>query len=354
MKKFLLSLFACVAALGMNAQTNLLTNGDFETWENGKATNWNTNTSVGTVTINQSGDSKEGDYAAELVWGGAKNNKRLAYKELNLKAGTYTFTYSVMSVNAEALGKIAPGFVRVIEGIVDSDHYQYRLIEGSEKDILYTEVPSDWTTESIDFTLEENTTIHLVMMVHKSGLGNVLIDDVSLTTKDGGIDDSVVEEQYEAEGEGTLANPYTITDVKNLVGKSYVPTASVWVKGTIVGTAKTGGLNETAVASNIALGTEEAYVPVELPSNSDIRKALNLVDNADNLGKEVYVYGNLTTYFGIAGVKGTTDWSFDGLTTTIATATANLKNATIFDLSGRRVNRAENGVFILNGKKVIR
>lgn len=357
MKKFLLSLFACVAALGMNAQTNLLENGDFETWVDGKPVNWKSASTVSNATLTQSTDSKEGDYAAEAAWGGAKNNKRVAYKELNLKAGSYTFFYNVKSVDPDGLAVIAPGYVQVENGVASSN-YNYRLVEGSEKDILYTEVHAeDWMSESFSFILDHPTTICLVLMVHKSGHGNVLIDDASLTTDNGGIDYSVVEETYEPMGQGTLENPYTIEDVKGLCGKTYAPTEPVWVKGPIAGSASSATALKPAdanVASNIALGSSDAFVPVELPGKTSVRTALNLVDNPDNVDKEVWVYGTITTYFSTAGIKGTSDWSFDGKTTSISSIATDTKNAVIYDLSGRRVNRAENGVFIVNGKKVIR
>lgn len=358
MKKFLLSLVASAFAMGMSAQTNLLTNGGFEEWSNGLPVNWKSACTASNASVKQSSDSDEGNYSVEVSWN-KSGNKRLAYKELNLKAGTYSFSYSAKSASEEGLAKIAPGYVPVTNGSVGTYVYRSILDEEGKSNVVYTDVPADdWMSEGYRFTLEENTTICLVIMVHKTGLGNVLIDDASLTTTDGGIDDGFVEEKYDATGAGTLDSPYTIDDVRGLLGKSYAPTTPVWVKGTIVGTVKDNKtLNEENIPSNIALGTAENWIPVELPSNGDVRKVVNLVDNASNLNKEVWVYGNIASYFSTAGIKGTSDCSWDGVGSGLAgieAISADTKSTVIYDLSGRRVNRAVNGVFIVNGKKVIR
>lgn len=123
---------------------------------------------------------------------------------------------------------------------------------------------------------------------------------------------------YEPEGAGTQDDPYTINDVKNLYGTAACPTDPVWVAGTIIGTAKSGSAlhagdeADANVASNIAVADEEGnWIPVELPGKSDVRAALNLIDNPKNLGKEVAVMGTITAYFSVAGVKGVTDYSIE-------------------------------------------
>lgn len=77
-------------------------------------------------------------------------------------------------------------------------------------------------------------------------------------------------------------------------------------------------------------------------------------DGAIKLGDEVIFYGNLTKYKETyETAKGAELVRLNGATAISSIAT-DAKNAVIYDLSGRRVNRAENGVFIINGKKVIR
>ena len=111
---------------------------------------------------------------------------------------------------------------------------------------------------------------------------------------------------------GTEADPLDVQDVITLNNTAAGP---FWVKGTIKGCAANGGaLSEAdAVASNIALGEEgvETYIPVELKSNTEIRTALNLLDNPGNLNKTVSVYGELTGYFSYTGVKNVTEYKLD-------------------------------------------
>ena len=95
------------------------------------------------------------------------------------------------------------------------------------------------------------------------------------------------------------------------------------VTGYIIGYAQTGngsfvGVFEAdgKVASNIIIADtpnetdSSKCLPVALPSNSDIRKALNLIDNPGNLGKRVTITGSLEKYFSAPGLKTPTAYSF--------------------------------------------
>lgn len=99
----------------------------------------------------------------------------------------------------------------------------------------------------------------------------------------------------------------------------------VYVKGYIVGTAfynQDAKKNEfnfgttNAQATNFMIATTATEIDatkcmvVALPTA--VRSALNLVDNASNLGKEVLLYGNITKYFGQPGVKETSYAILDG------------------------------------------
>lgn len=63
-------------------------NGGFETWADGKPTNWKTASTAGNATLSQSEDAHSGKYSVK-VGGSASANKRLGYKEITLKAGEY-------------------------------------------------------------------------------------------------------------------------------------------------------------------------------------------------------------------------------------------------------------------------
>lgn len=115
----------------------------------------------------------------------------------------------------------------------------------------------------------------------------------------------------EVSTDGTEANPYTVTDAKT-VGSG----TDVFVKGYIVGFIPDKSLSEAVFSAEnavnlnviIAASADETDVnkcmPVQLPVG-DIRTAVNLKDNAANLGQEVLLCGNLESYFGAIGVKST-------------------------------------------------
>ena len=161
------------------------------------------------------------------------------------------------------------------------------------------------------------------------------------------------------EGEGTLAKPYTPADVQYFCDKVE---GKAWVKGEISGyynNSKYFAGTEGAVASNLAISAGETNVPVALPSGSQVRTDLNLLDNATNLGKTVWVYGTIEKYFSVPGVKNVTDYSWDGEGTltginSLEAAPANTKADVIYSIDGRRLAAPAKGFNIINGMKVIR
>ena len=161
------------------------------------------------------------------------------------------------------------------------------------------------------------------------------------------------------EGEGTLAKPYTPADVQYFSGKVE---GKAWVKGEISGFFNNNAFvagTEGAIASNLALSAGDINVPVALPSGSKVRTDLNLLDNATNLGKTVWVYGTIEKYFKVPGVKNVTDYSWDGEGTltginSLEATPANTKADVIYSIDGRRLAAPAKGFNIINGKKVIR
>ncbi len=158
---------------------------------------------------------------------------------------------------------------------------------------------------------------------------------------------------YVIEGQGTFEDAYTPADVQYYKGRV---TEKVWVKGEILGSIKDNTIypagDEKTQASNIAIGTTELYVPVQLPSGS-VRTALNLKDNPSLQGALVWVYGNLETYFSMPGVKNTSDFSLNGPTGIIAVEQPATGKLTIYSLDGRQLNTLGKGIQIVNGKKVL-
>ena len=226
------------------------------------------------------------------------------------------------------------------------EEYEYALGTNYEGTITYSS--SDETVATID----ANGDITFV------GYGHTVITAETPET-DEYLASKASFDLFFIEGEGTLAKPYTPADVQYFCDKVE---GKAWVKGEISGfynNNKYFAGTEGAVASNIAISAGETNVPVALPSGSQVRTNLNLLDNATNLGKTVWVYGTIEKYFSVPGVKNVTDYSWDGEGTltgidSLEAAPANTKADVIYSIDGRRLAAPAKGFNIINGKKVIR
>lgn len=161
-------------------KNNLIENGDFETWENGLPVNWKSTSTASNATLTQSTEAHSGSYSVSVGFYETAN-KRLGYKEITLKPGTYTFSFYAKSTTSDK-SQTQAGYVPVTEGKVGSYNY-----------LGYVNINNtSWTLVSGTFTLEATTTICLVIMNPKTTdyatAQNILIDDASLTTSDGGIE----------------------------------------------------------------------------------------------------------------------------------------------------------------------
>lgn len=145
-------------------------NGDFETWVDGKPNNWKTASTAGNATLTQSTDAHSGKYSVK-VGGSSSANKRLGYKEMELKAGTYKIKYYVKAATATG-ASIQSGFVPVTEGKVGD--YKY---SGYINNISNTE----WTLVEQELEIPSDGTYCIVIMNSKKPGGDVLIDDLTLT-----------------------------------------------------------------------------------------------------------------------------------------------------------------------------
>ncbi len=123
----------------------------------------------------------------------------------------------------------------------------------------------------------------------------------------------------EPQGSGTFDDPYNVAHAI-----AFNDGDNQWVEGYII------GVMETTVDP-----FEPSFeAPFETPSNiiiadnpdetsignalivqllvGDIRNALNLVNNPENLGKQVKLHGDLATYFGQPGMRNTSGYWMDG------------------------------------------
>jgi hypothetical protein len=181
---------------------------------------------------------------------------------------------------------------------------------------------------------------------------------VKAVAEKGGVLSAVVSKTFvKTEGDGSETNPFTCEDILNLP-KGY-EAADQWVKGIIVGSIKNNAVEETpTVNSNVALAatagetTFANIVPVQLTNSN--KEAINVVDNGENIGKELAILGNITAYFGNTGLKNTSTYKLDGAT---AINTINAEeldvNAPIYNTAGQQVNKNYKGVVIQNGKKIL-
>ena len=147
-------------------------NGNFETWVDGKPNNWKTASSAGNASLTQSTDAHSGKYSVK-VGGSTTANKRLGYKEMELKAGTYKIKYYVKAATATG-ASVNSGFVEISAENKPAGNYMY---SGYINDITNTE----WKLVEQDLVIPSDGTYCIVIMNTKKPGGDVLIDDLTLT-----------------------------------------------------------------------------------------------------------------------------------------------------------------------------
>lgn len=139
----------------------------------------------------------------------------------------------------------------------------------------------------------------------------------SIKISGGGVEKTIKVTQVAKPAEGandgsSVEKAYTVAEAIALYNAGTAPTDAVWVVGPIVGFYKDNAFvagNTSAEASNLAIGTADANMPVQLPSGA-IRTALNLKDTPSNLGKVVYLKGKIEKYFSVAGLKSPSSYQF--------------------------------------------
>lgn len=218
---------------------NLIANGDFETWSGNEPIEpvyWKSTTTASTKgALSQSNEAHSGSYSVKLA-GKTSANQRLAYKEITLKAGTYFVKFFAKSAT-EKTASITQGYAIVgDDGKIPSNG---GYIYGDYTDNL----PTDWTEVNYNFTLNEPTTINLVIMTHKKVGADVLVDDYELTTSDGGLvsgGETPGDEPGDEPGGETTNGIYSIDFTKSVEGWNIVDNEKgelnyVWTQDTRYG-----------------------------------------------------------------------------------------------------------------------
>lgn len=148
----------------------------------------------------------------------------------------------------------------------------------------------------------------LVSFYGNPGVKETSAYKLSSDATDGGDDNSSLDSDA-----GTKDNPLTVAQALALGSTGN----EVWIEGYIIGCSSNGTFKlitdvADAVAANIVLADSadetETVIPVQLSSGSEIRVALNLKDNPENLGKKVKIQGTLTDYFSMTGLKNTDEY----------------------------------------------
>jgi hypothetical protein len=129
--------------------------------------------------LEQSTGAHGGSYSC-LVKGGATQNKRLAYKELTLEAGTYEFSFWAKATSAN-VAQTRIGYAIVKNGSIANSDYKYNST-------YFNINNTEWTHITNEFTLSEQTVICLLVMNPKANEGktsgeDMLVDDATLTKK---------------------------------------------------------------------------------------------------------------------------------------------------------------------------
>ena len=156
--------------------SNLLANGNFESWTNGLPDNWKPSSTAGNATLSQSTNAHGGSYA--VLVSKATQNKRMAYKEITLKAGTYVESFYVRAADASAKASVRPGYVPVTDKVGSYAYGDY-----------VNDITGEWQQVSHEFTLSDETKVCVLVMLPSNSGSDVIIDDFTLTTANGGLAD---------------------------------------------------------------------------------------------------------------------------------------------------------------------
>jgi hypothetical protein len=294
---------------------NLIANGTFESWSGGEPVYWKSASTASSASLSQSNESHSGSYSVE-VEGTSASNKRLAYKEITLKTGNYNLKFYTKAATS-AGGSVRPGFVPVEGGKVGT--YVYG-------DYVNNLTTGEWTEVNYPFTLNGETTICLVVMNPKNPGANVLIDDVELTTSDGGLADGSNEEPDDEPDDepGDATVPYsinftsstegwTINDI-NLGGLNYV-----WKQDKTYGMKASAYYNKVNNASESDFISSEFTIPAAGATLS-INHALNFLSGnkrADFVAVQV-INGNTTEELELSAWPAGTDYTYIDATASLA------------------------------------
>ncbi|MBQ7444045.1 MAG: hypothetical protein IJS59_09340 [Bacteroidaceae bacterium] len=151
-------------------------NGDFETWaSDDQPTGWKSASTASSATLAKSTDAHGGSFAV-CVKGATTGNKRIAYEEMQLEAGTYTCAFWTKAATSAA-ASLCPGYAAIGTGTP-----VYKYDQGDDgKNRYVNDIGANWQQVTYSFTLSETTTVCLIVMNSKTTGTDLLIDDFTIT-----------------------------------------------------------------------------------------------------------------------------------------------------------------------------
>lgn len=127
-------------------------------------------------------------------------------------------------------------------------------------------------------------------------------------------------ENSQIKGDGSFEFPYTVMEAQNAGDKT-----AVWVLGIIVGNIDGEGktiateslfnppfvlVSNILISDNPTTTDYRECMPLQLPFDTEVRSLLNLNANPTNKGRGILIKCDLTTYFGVRGIKNITEINF--------------------------------------------
>ena len=393
------------AGITATAQDNLVKNGDFESWDGGAPAQWQkSNPSNGKV--KEAAEGRSGKALEVEHKGNGKNaqNSRYHCDALQLKAGNYTLSFYAKAVSK---GVVSGGWHETgASGVKGFNYGQDLEVDNNE-----------WKQFTFQFTLDKDASIDVFVVNKKKSEGAVLFDDVTLTAdgttpapqpkpEPKPTPDPKPEPQPKPDPKPEMpvgATVYEKALTDNIEGwtlqQGELPEGltAVWSQDAKFGlkaTAHTGSKKK----NNEKIYASEAWAispEVELKKASFVtfEHALNYKNDASTQGfyiregetgewqaldlkqwpagkdwnyveadkYDLKAYTGKKVQFGFkytSTTEGAATWEIKNFKVVESPDAVNRVNArsgrtVIFDLNGRRVEKAEHGVYIINGVKTV-
>ena len=378
------------------AQDNLVKNGDFESWDGGAPAQWQkSNPSNGKVKEAAEGRSGKALEVEHKGNGKTAQNSRYHCDALQLKAGNYTLSFYAKAVSK---GVVSGGWHETgVSGVKGFNYGQDLEVDNNE-----------WKQFTFQFTLDKDASIDVFVVNKKKSEGAVLFDDVTLTA-DGATPapqpkpepkptpDPKPEPQPETPVGATVYEK-ALTDNADgwTLQQGELPEGltAVWMQHSKYGLKATGHYGgKTGKNADTEAWAVSPEVELKNTSFLTFEHAIGYKSDASTQGLYIregatgewqplevktWPTGKNFTYVnsGVIDLKAYTgkkvQFGFKYTSTTEGAATWEIKNfkvaeepkavrqvhttngrTVIFDLNGRRVEKAERGVYIINGVKTV-